>query len=88
MIKVGLLVLFEVALVAVAAVRQAVRAPAQRRPLWVVCAAWHALPFWVLWRAACGRVLRLASGRAVRACEAYERAQATATYPAQDAGTV
>ena len=76
----------ELLVVAAAALWRLARAPVPRRPLWVMWLVWNALPFWMLWRAACGRVLRLAVGRAVRACEAHEHAKATATYPAQDAG--
>ena len=81
-----LVLLFEVLLAAVAAVRQTLRAPSQRQPLWVVWLIWNVLPVWAAWRAGCGWVLRRAGAAAVRACDAHDRAQATATYPAQDPG--
>ena len=62
-----LVLLFEVLLAAVAAVRQTVHAPSQRQPLWW-CVIWHVPPFWAGWRAwwagCCAGPVRRRSGRA------------------------
>ena len=78
------LLVLQLLVVAVAALHRLVRAPSQRRPLLWVWLTWNVWPAWLVWRALTGWVLRQASAAATRACDAHERAQATATYPAED----
>ena len=76
--------LVELLVLASAALHRLVRAPSQRRPLWWIWLTWNVWPAWLAWRALTGWVLRQANAAAIRACDAHERAQATATYPAED----
>ena len=78
------LLLLELLVAAAAALHRLVRAPSQRRPLWWIWLTWNVWPAWLAWRALTGWVLRQANAAATRACDAHERAQATATYPAED----